>query len=126
LVNVCDGWQVNEFAAASLDCAGGVHGKKLVPKTDWLLDLPAVRREFRGLRFANFADDARRAACARLAHFDLDPAKRGGLLDLPFPHAERAGEVTDGQSSGVPRQNVLDTVKTFAAEGGRTHEGNIL
>ena len=68
------------------------------------------------MSFANSFDDARRAASARFLRLDLNPAKRGGLLDLPFPHAERAGEFTHGQSSGVPFQNALDAVKTLAAE----------
>jgi hypothetical protein len=86
-----------------------------VPKKDWLVDLAAIRREFRGVRFANLLDDARGAACARLAYFDLDEAKRGGLLDLPFPHAERTGKFTHGQNSGVPAENAVNAVETFTA-----------
>ncbi len=92
-----------------------------MPDADLLFDLPTVRREFRGLRFANNFGDARGSARAWFACLDLEPAKRGGLLDLPFPHAERAGKLTQGQSSGVPRQNALDAVETFAAEGKREH-----
>jgi hypothetical protein len=50
---------------------------------DRLFDLPTVRREFCALRFANFADDARWAACGWLPCLDLYPSKSGGLLDLP-------------------------------------------
>lgn len=68
---------------------------------DWLLDLPAIRREFRALRSANNFGDARRASSVRFSRLDLDPAKRGGLLQFTFINMIRAGEVADGQSSGV-------------------------
>ena len=67
------------------------------------------------MRFANLLDDSRGSACARLAYFDLDPAKRGGLLDLPFPDAERTGELTHGQRTGVPAKDALNAGETFAA-----------
>lgn len=92
-----------------------------MPEADSVLDLAAVRREFRGMGFANNFGNARGAASARLVHFDLEPAKRGGLLDLPFPNAERAGEFTHGHRTGTPDENALDTVETFAAKGEGAH-----
>jgi hypothetical protein len=94
----------------------GEHSKAGVPDADGLLDLPAIRRQFRGTRFANFANNARRAACAWFVRLDLDPAKLCSLFHFPFPHAERACKITHGQSSGVSFQNALDAFKTFAAE----------
>lgn len=72
-----------------------------MPEADSLLDLAAVRREFRGLGFANNFGDARGASCERLVRFDLDEAKHGGLFDFPFPHAKRAGKFTHGQSPAL-------------------------
>jgi hypothetical protein len=115
LVSVCDGWNGNEFTTAVFDGARCVHGKKLMPIIDWLLYEPAPKREFCGLRFANNFGNARGAARSWFAYFDLDEAKRGGLLDLPFPNAKRAGEFTHGQSSGVPAENALDAFEAFAA-----------
>lgn len=73
-----------------------------MPNADGPLDLPTARREFRGLRFANDSGDARGAASAGFVRLDLDPAKRGGLFHLPFPHAVRPGEFTHGHGTGVP------------------------
>jgi hypothetical protein len=89
-----------------------------IPMTDadGFLDLPAIRREFRGMGFANHFGDAGRAACARFPCLDLNPAKGGGLLKLPFINMKRAGEVADGQSSGAPVQNALNAGETFATK----------
>ena len=92
-----------------------------MPDADGLLDLPAERRAFRGLRFANNSGDARGSARVWLSRLDLNPAKRGGLFYLPFPHAERAVKFTHGQRTGVPAENALNTGETFAAEGERAH-----
>jgi len=46
---------------------------------------------------------------------------RGGFLDLPFPDAERTGELTHGQRTGVQVENALAAVEAFAAEGERAH-----
>jgi len=72
-----------------------------MPNADGLLDLPAKWREFRCMSFANSFDDAGRAACGRLLRLDLNPAKRGGLLQFPFLNAKRAGKVADSHSIGV-------------------------
>ena len=95
-----------------------------MPDADLLFDLPAIQREFRGLRFANNFSDARGSARAWFACLDLEPAKRGGLLDLPFPHAERAGKFTHGQSADVSIQNAQDAVETFTAEDEGAHGGS--
>jgi len=47
--------------------------------------------------------------------------KRGGLLDLPFPQAERAGELTHVQRTGLHADNAQDAVETFAAEDEGAH-----
>ena len=78
-----------------------MEGEIPMTNADAFLDLPAIRREFRCMSFANSFDDARRAACARFPRLDLNPAEGGGLLQFPFPNAKRAGEVADGQNSGV-------------------------
>jgi hypothetical protein len=59
-----------------------MEGEIPMPNADGFLDLPAIRREFCALRFANCFGDAGRAARARLARLDLNPAKGGGFLDL--------------------------------------------
>jgi hypothetical protein len=90
---------------------------------DGLLDLAAVRREFRGWGAANLPYNARGAACAWLAHLDFDETKRGGFFDLPFPDAKRTGELANGQRTGFHTENALDAVETFAAESERAHGG---
>lgn len=87
-----------------------------MPDADGALDLPAVRREFCALRFANCFGDARRAARARFMRLDLNPAEGSGLLQLPFPNAKRPGKVADSQGSGILVENALNAVEAFAAE----------